>query len=200
MKNTILVAVLLVAAAVAGFLIQQQLNAGDSNPAAEFESTQTTTLNARFALSLPDLNGTQRQISDWDGETRLVNFWATWCKPCRREIPILKQLQSDKSSKNIQVIGVAVDFAEDVIAFAEVAEFNYPIIIGQEDAMAAAELTGINFIGLPFSIVLSADGDIVNTHVGEIHAEQIERIVDVMKDLDNGSLDLDAARHALRSL
>lgn len=200
MKNSILVALLLIAAGAAGFLVQKNLSTPDAAPAPEAQSALTEAPSARFALSLPDLDGKQRQISDWDGESRLVNFWATWCAPCRREIPVLKQLQSEKSEKYIQVIGVAVDFPEEVIAFAEEAEFNYPVIIGQEEAMAAAESTGVAYPGLPFSILLSADGDTVKTHIGEIHAEQIERIVEVMRDLDNGSINLHAARSALQSL
>ena len=192
MKNTVVVGLVLIVAAAAGYIVQQ-------NYYVTYEAQQTTA-DGRVEFALPDLLGVERKLSEWDGEARLVNFWATWCAPCRREIPLLKQLQDDKFEQRLQVIGVAVDFMEDVVAYAEEARFNYPILVGQEKAMAAAESSGVEFIGLPFTMVIAADGTLVVTHMGEIRQEHVERIASVMRDLRSGVLDLDGARQALSAL
>ena len=104
-----------------------------------FFAAQAPSKGADVAFSLPDLDGRQRDFSEWDGKHRILNFWATWCAPCRREIPLLKEFQDAQADSGIQVIGIAVDDLEPAVAYAKDAEFNYPVLIGQEDAMAIAE-------------------------------------------------------------
>ena len=201
----ILIVLLLVAAAVGGYLVQQKTGDEPATPAPEHASAHTTPDSAaapegQVAFTLPDLDGNARSLAEWGGEARLVNFWATWCAPCRREIPLLKQTQADHGSGTLQVIGVAVDEREAVLDYAQTAEFNYPILIGQDDAIAAAEAAGVPFIGLPFTLVISADGELVKTHMGEIVEEQVDQIVDVLTRLEAGDLDLTAAREELGPL
>lgn len=157
-------------------------------------------LNEAVDFSLTDMSGAVRHASEWDGQPKLINFWATWCAPCRREIPLLKETQARYTDLNLQVIGIAVDFAEDVAAYAEHAEFNYPILVGQEDAMAVAETSGVEFIGLPFTMVVAASGELIKTHVGEIVEAHIDAITDVLAQLERKEIDLDGARAALGNL
>ena len=149
---------------------------------------------------LADMQGQQRDFSEWQGKHTLLNFWATWCAPCRREIPLLKAFQEEHGPNGFQVIGIAVDYVDMVISYAEAAEFNYPILIGQEDAMAVAETSGIEFVGLPFTMIVTADGELINAHIGEIHAAVLELIVSVLSELDSGAIDKAAAREALDTL
>ena len=149
------------------------------------------------SFTLPDVAGTPRDFSEWDGSHRLLNFWATWCAPCRREIPLLKSFQEEHGEAGFQVLGIAVDFPEQVEKYAVEAEFNYPIVIGEEEAMAVAETSGIDFIGMPFTMIVAADGELLNSHIGEIFEADLEHIVNVLKLMDSGEIDRDAARAAL---
>jgi thiol-disulfide isomerase/thioredoxin len=202
MNNKLVVAVVLIIAAAGGFLVQQFVLVNDpvEAPAPPTINVEVDNTAQAIDFSLSDIEGNVKHLSDWNGRARLVNFWATWCAPCRREIPLLKKLQEAQGSEGLQVIGIAVDFMEEVIDYAEEVEFNYPILVGQEDAMMAAESSGVEFIGLPFTLVLSRDGELLKTHVGEIVEDHVERIVAVLQQMDNDGLSTDGAREALAGL
>lgn len=154
----------------------------------------------QVAFELADMDGTMRDFAEWSGEHRVLNFWATWCAPCRREIPLLKAFQDAHDADGIQVIGIAVDFPEPVVEYAKAAEFNYPILVGEQDAMAVAEGSGVDFIGLPFTMFVDRQGELIGTHMGEIHQEQLDEVVATLARLDRGEIDNDAARSVLNSL
>ena len=143
------------------------------------EATPAAAIQVTFELD--GLDGNKRQFSEWQGKHRIVNFWATWCAPCRREIPLLKAFQDQHGADDFQVIGIAVEFPEPVIAYAEEAQFNYPILVGEQDAMAVAETSGISFIGLPFTMIVAKDGTLVGAHMGEVHQQHLDDIVRVMQ-------------------
>ena len=149
-------------------------------------------------FALPDIAGTERSFSEWQGKNRLINFWATWCAPCRREIPLLKEFQREHVGNGFQVIGI--DYPEEVSAYSESAEFNYPVLVGQQEAMAVAESSGIEFIGMPFTMFVAADGEYLSAYIGELHQEHLDQVVDVMTRLDRGEIGKDAARTQLDML
>lgn len=163
-------------------------------------AAQPLTVVSHPEFTLPDLQGEKRNFSEFAGRHRLLNFWATWCAPCRREIPLLKTFQDEQGDDGILVMGIAVDFTEDVINYAKDAEFNYPILIGQDDAMAIAEMSGIEFIGMPFTMVVSRDGEYLGAYMGEVHRNQLDGIAEILGWLDAGRISSDEARDALEIL
>ncbi len=152
------------------------------------------------SFTLPDMEGVDREFAEWSGTNRVINFWATWCAPCRREIPLLKDFQDQHGENGFQVLGIAVDYVEDVLKYAESAEFNYPVLIGQQDAMAVAESSGIEFIGMPFSMFVARDGEYVGAYIGELHQSHLDDIVNILNRLDSGEISKDEARGAFELL
>jgi thiol-disulfide isomerase/thioredoxin len=162
------------------------------------EAVEEGTIHPSFTL--PDFNGVEHTLAEWDGRPRLLNFWATWCAPCRREIPLLKAVQDEQGDDGVQIIGIAVDFPEEVAAYAETVQFNYPVLVGQEDAMAVAETSGVPFIGLPFTMIIAPDGEFMHSHVGEIHREDLDNIVVLFEQLGRGEIDKQSVRDSLSKL
>jgi len=149
------------------------------------------------AFTLPDLEGEDREFSEWEGTHRLINFWATWCAPCRREIPMLKAFQEEHGEAGFQILGIAVDYPDMVVPFAEETDFNYPILTGQQDAMAVAESSGIEFIGMPFTMIVARDGELLGAYLGELHQSHLDDIVTILTRLDNGEVSKQEASGAL---
>lgn len=177
---------------------QQQAPQPQGTQVGAVESTADGPVYTTFTLN--DIDGNPRDFSEWGGRPRLLNFWATWCAPCRREIPLLKAFQDEQPDDGILVMGIAVDFPEDVAVYAEAAEFNYPILVGEQDAMAVAESSGIDFIAMPFTMIVARDGRFLGAYLGELHREQLDDIADVLSRLDAGDIDADGASEALKLL
>lgn len=147
-------------------------------------------------FSLEDLAGTQTPISRWSGRPLVINFWATWCAPCLREIPLLKAFQSEHP--DIQVIGIAIDRLDPVVSFAEEMDFNYPIL--QADTMDAATAFGVSVFALPFTVFTAADGATLGVRTGEIHTEHLQNLSSVLDDLAAQHIDTIAARARVAGL
>ena len=103
-------------------------------------------------FTLGDLTGTPRSIRSWPGKSMIVNFWATWCAPCRREIPLLRELQKQHGAEGFQIVGVAVDIREDVAKYAQEIGIDYPVLIGEQDGLDAVNKFGQGSIGFPFTV------------------------------------------------
>jgi len=149
------------------------------------------------SFALAGLDGQLHDFSEFGGRHRLLNFWATWCAPCRREIPLLKEFQAQQGDDGILVIGIAVDVLEDVQQYAQTEQFNYPILVGEMDAMAVAEQSGLQFTAMPFTMIVTADGEFLTAHFGELHRPDLDKIAQVLARLDAGDIDADTARQAL---
>jgi thiol-disulfide isomerase/thioredoxin len=129
-------------------------------------------------FSLPDLQGNLRHSSHWAGKVLLINYWATWCPPCRKEMPAFIELQNELGEKGLQFIGIAIDEAEATKSFAEEIGVNYPILIGNESSIEMSKQLGNRFQGLPFSVIADRSGKIIYTQAGELTPETIRKQIE----------------------
>jgi len=124
-------------------------------------------------FNLPDVSGNQRNISEWQGKIRVINFWATWCAPCREEIPEFIALQEQYAANGLQFIGIAIDDQEPVEEYLKSNKINYPILIGGVSGIALAHQLGNSIDAVPFTLVVNQQGQIIHRHPGEFSSAQI---------------------------
>lgn len=147
-------------------------------------------------FSLPDLAGASHKLSDWRGRTLAVNFWATWCRPCRQEIPLLLDLRRENLRNRFEIVGIAIDSHDSVVQYAQKMKMDYPILVGEQGGLEAAAAFGLEPV-LPFTVFASADGRIVTVKVGELHRDEAAFILARLVDLEAGRLSLEAAREQI---
>jgi thiol-disulfide isomerase/thioredoxin len=145
-------------------------------------------------FSLPDRAGDTTSIARWAGKSLVLNFWATWCAPCRREIPLLETLSREWSGRNLEVIGIAVDYREKVLAYANELKIPYALLIGEQEALDVAVKFGVDTPVFPFTVFTDNRGQVVTLYLGELHRPQADLILAVVQRLNGKQLELDQAR------
>ncbi len=125
-------------------------------------------------VSFPDIDGQTQSLRQWQGKKLLVNFWATWCAPCRKEIPDVASLQTELQAQGLQVIGIAIDDAKSVRQYLQQDPVNYPILLAPDvGTLLSAEL-GNRMGVLPFSVFVDKDGIVEFTHTGLITKDMVK--------------------------
>lgn len=160
----------------------------ESASAAVDESGDTALPETLPDFTLANLEGQPQSIRSWEGKSMIVNFWATWCAPCRREIPLLRKIQADHGDEGFQVVGVAVDFREDVLKYAKEIGIDYPLLIGEQDGMDAVTKFGRGSLGFPFTVFTDNQQRLVLFHLGEIHPPQAEVMLAAVRKVNSGEL------------
>lgn len=148
-------------------------------------------------FTLDDLDGKPTSIAKWRGKSLVLNFWATWCAPCQREIPLLKSLADDWQMRDVTVVGVAVDHRAEVLSFADKFRISYPLLVGEQDALDAAAALGMDSPVFPFTVFTDRRGEVVALFVGELHRPQAELILKVVLDLNQERVNLAAAKRSI---
>lgn len=128
-------------------------------------------------FTLPAMRGGKQSVGAWNGKVVVLNFWATWCEPCRREIPLLKALQAQYGEKGLQVVGVAIDNRDAIREFAERLGVDYPVLYGFEAAMDVAASYGDKQGTLPYTAVIARDGRIRQIFRKELTRADIESAI-----------------------
>jgi len=130
---------------------------------------------ALLAAEFSGLDGGKRRLTEWKGKIIVCNFWATWCQPCREEIPMLVALSTQMESKGVQVVGIAVDLAAKVAEFARDYKITYPLLIAGPDGLDLMRETGNQVGGLPYTAFLDRTGRISGTKLGALKESEVRR-------------------------
>lgn len=201
MLRQIVILVLVFAAATAGYLLSDCLDESkgkghDSKPersltelmphdgvvsGSQVAVEDQPVLNTKLVdFALPDLGGNVRNTKEWQGKPLIINFWATWCPPCRKELPLLIEFQKQRPTLN--VLGVAMNSSKEVRDYAakENFEFNFTNLVGQTNLKPIYATTGNPKSLLPYTIAVDAQGQIVYTHFGELKKTHL---VDILQAL-----------------
>jgi len=193
MKITIKILIYLISLSI----ISCSSESNNKDPDVTVTQKKITERNFLGEFELIDLNNVMTNSSKWNGQYKLINFWATWCAPCRREIPLLNNTQKKYQDMSLQIIGIAVDVLDDVIAYSEETSFEYPVLVGEEEAIAIAENANIEFIGLPFTMLVDDQNEIIKTHLGEIKEHHIDMLTEVISDMQKGKISVEEAKFKL---
>ena len=133
---------------------------------------------ALLSLSLPDTSGHQQSLAQWRGKVVVVNFWATWCAPCREEMPEFVRAQREFGPRGLQFVGIAVVQPDKVEQFAKELDLNYPALIGGYGAVELSKTLGNQLSALPFTIVIDRKGTVARTQLGPFKPGKLRSTID----------------------
>lgn len=126
---------------------------------------------------LADVKGASRSLEQWRGSVLVVNYWATWCAPCREEIPVFVRLQERYGSRGLQFVGIAIDQPDKVAEFAREFRINYPLLLGGVEAIELLRQVGNRAGVLPYTLVIDRKGMLVSREPGGLKEARLERLI-----------------------
>lgn len=179
---------LLVAVAIlagtAGYATRMSISDGkdvdDTGTDVDSSSLAQPTAKPLWYWEFDNLDGEPQLLSKWQGPLLVINFWATWCPPCLKEIPSFVSLQDKFGASQVQFIGIAYDHAEAVVDFEAKTNINYPILLGGDDVAVFMRELGNKIGALPFTAVVDGQGQVVATHQGEWHEKDVLQTLNVL--------------------
>lgn len=141
------------------------------------QAADAAALVALHQTVYPDASGQPRAMAQWDGTLRVVNFWASWCAPCREEMPDFDALARQYRSQGVVFVGIAVDTPANVQAFLQKQPVSYPILIGEGGAHALARQLGNSSGALPYTLVIRRDGRVLMRHLGRLPRATLDTLI-----------------------
>ena len=166
-KNRLIFAVIACIFLILGLVLgarQMQAEAPPSGPVARF-----------LSLSLPDIKGQAQNLGQWKGRTLVINFWATWCTPCVEEMPALSALQAEVATNNVQLLGIGIDSPSNIAQFLSKLEISYPLYVAGMEGTELSQRFGNNAGGLPFTVLVGADGKVKKTYLGRLKFDELRK-------------------------
>lgn len=168
MKKILLLSGAALISLAAGLFTQQQFAVATEHPSA----------SSGVQFSYPDVQGHIQNAEQWKGKLLVINFWASWCGPCLKEIPEFIALQREYANKNVQFIGIAIEDQQPVADYLQRVEINYPILIAGDAGSNLARQWGNIINAVPFTVIVNAQGQIVHRQPGELSREQFIQVVE----------------------
>jgi thiol-disulfide isomerase/thioredoxin len=130
-----------------------------------------------YAAQLADLNGASQGLGQWRGQVLVINFWATWCAPCREEIPGFVNLQERYNSRGLRFVGIAIDQPDKVAEFAREFRINYPLLTGGVETLDLLRQAGNRAGVLPYTLIIDRSGNLVGREPGGLKEAKLEGII-----------------------
>lgn len=171
---------LIVAAATLALLAGLWLSKGMRQPAQAPASPPPDAAQQLLAAPLQDLEGQPSALNKFAGKVLVVNFWGTWCPPCREEMPDFIQVQRSLGDKGVQFVGIALDSIENVQPFVKELGVNYPIFIANADTAESLRAVGNQSMGLPYTLIYDRSGKLREKIAGKVDKARIEHLVQPM--------------------
>ncbi len=160
------------------FLLQQFFSITPPETSASAPTTAVSIdHNAMMNMQFKDMNGELQFLKKWQGKVIVLNFWATWCPPCREEMPELSEMQKQYLQKNVVIIGLSTEDFDTTKAFMQSISVSYPILAGDLEAMRLAESMGNNRGILPYTVILDEKGAVVKTFFGRVNQQLLEKTI-----------------------
>ena len=131
-------------------------------------------LGARFL----DLEGRSRRLLEWRGRALLCNFWATWCAPCREEIPLLVAASRHWAAREVEIVGIGIDSAAKIREFAQNYKIPYPLLVADATAISLIRSLGNPAGGLPYTVALDRRGALVHRHLGALSESALRQVME----------------------
>jgi thiol-disulfide isomerase/thioredoxin len=175
MKITLIFITAMILAGTGGYALQKYLNQNHSQ--AQYQNNPAIGLQ-RPEFAVTDLEGKLRNIKEWDGKLVFLNFWATWCPPCLKEIPDFIELQKKYGSQNVQFIGIAIDELAAVREYADDVGMNYPTLVAEAEGVGLAKRFGNGAGVLPYTVIINRDGEISHTIMGELSKMRAKELME----------------------
>ena len=129
-------------------------------------------------FSLVDLNGESHDLARYQGQLLLVNFWATWCAPCLKEIPRLQKAYERFQAQGFQVLAPALDDTAAVNDFVAAHTMSYPVTVGDQSLFKLMDAFGDTLGALPFTVLIGRDGAVLERHWGELSQETLDKFIE----------------------
>jgi thiol-disulfide isomerase/thioredoxin len=145
-------------------------------PDAETAAVSTTPTRL-IDFTLPDMKGKPRKLSAWQGQVIILNFWATWCPPCRDEIPMFLEYYEKLHPRGLEIIGVAIDKKEDVETYMDTMLIEYPVLMGNETTLALMRRYGNRVGSLPYNVLINRAGQVLHTKKGSYTHPELEALL-----------------------
>ena len=162
---------------IAGYKLYQHQAAAGDEPVAVKQEPETLLGSMRPSFSLTDINGELRDIKEWQGKVIALNFWATWCPPCLKEIPEFIHLQEKYAERGLQFVGVALENVEPVKKFVTEKGVNYPVMAGELEVIKIAKSYGNQHGALPYTVIIDREGRIAFVKAGALPVETAEQVI-----------------------
>jgi thiol-disulfide isomerase/thioredoxin len=164
-----------IAAAAAGFLLGPiLLQSADMRGGGEGGAAANSALRS---AKLVDLAGRSRTLNEWQGRILVCNFWATWCAPCREEIPLLMAARQKYGAKGVEIVGIAIDNAVKVRDYSSTFNISYQILLAEADGLELMRKLGNGAGGLPYTVIANRQGNVVHRKLGAFKEAELDAIL-----------------------